>query len=115
MKLYDEPFKLVKSGNKKIEVRCNDEKRKTLKVGDKIIFCRYSNPSEKIYAEVTGLQSFDTFKKLYTSYPMDLFGNEDKSVEEMLSAVDEIYSKENQKKYGALAITISVRSRSIFW
>ena len=115
MKLYDEPFELVKSGKKKIEVRCNDEKRKTLKVGDKIIFCRYSNPSEKIYAEVTDLQSFDTFKELYTSYSMDLFGHEEKTVNEMLSAVDKIYSKENQKKYGALAITISIRPRSIFW
>lgn len=114
MKLYDEPFELIKSGKKKIEVRCNDEKRKTLKVGDKIIFCRYSNPSEKIYAEVTDLQSFDTFKELYTSYPMNQFGHEDKSVEEMLVAVDKIYSKENQKKYGALAITISVHPRSIF-
>ena len=114
MKLYDGPFDLIKSGKKKIEVRCNDEKRKALKVGDKIIFCRYSNPSEKIFAEITDLQSFDTFKELYSSYPMEMFGHEDKSVEEILLTVDKIYSKEKQKKYGALAITISVHPRSIF-
>ena len=58
MKLYDEAFEFVKNGKKKIEVRCNDKKRRKLKVGDKIIFSKYSNPKEKIRVEITDLKSF---------------------------------------------------------
>ena len=43
MKLYDAPFELIKSGKKTIEVRCNDEKRRKLNVGDKIIFYSLGN------------------------------------------------------------------------
>lgn len=88
------------------------KKNQMLQVGDKIFFCRCSTPSEKVYAEVTDLQSFDTLRELYASYPIDLFGYEGKTVEEMLS-VDIIYRDENQKKDGALAITIRVLPRSI--
>lgn len=108
MKLYDEPFELIKSGKKTIEVRCNDEKRRKLKVGDKIIFCRYSNPDEIINTEIIGLQEFSTFKELYSSYPMEKFGNEDVTIEDMLVAVDKIYSKEEQDEFGALAISIKI-------
>ena len=108
MKLYDAPFELIKSGKKTIEVRCNDEKRRKLNVGDKIIFCRYKNPDDKIYTEIVGLQAFSTFKDLYNSFPMEKFGDKDATVEDMLVAVDEIYSKEEQNEFGALAISIKI-------
>lgn len=108
MKLYDEPFELIKSNKKTIEVRCNDEKRRQLNVGDKIVFCRYDNPDEQIYTEIVGLQALPTFEKLYNAFPMENFGNKDASVEDMLVVVDRIYSKEQQEKYGALAICIKV-------
>lgn len=108
MKLYDEPFELIKSGKKTIEVRCNDEKRRKLKIGDKIIFCRYDNPDEKIHTEIVELKAFSTFKELYSSYPMEKFGNEDVTIEDMLVAVNKIYSKEEQDEFGALAISIKI-------
>ena len=38
MKLQNVPFKQIKDGSKIIEVRLNDEKRKTLEINDIIIF-----------------------------------------------------------------------------
>ena len=40
MKLYAENFDVLKSGDKIIEYRLNDEKRKLVKVGDTIRFVR---------------------------------------------------------------------------
>lgn len=36
MKLYNEPFQMIKKGEKTIELRLNDEKRRKLKKGDTI-------------------------------------------------------------------------------
>ena len=38
MRLNNEPFNKIKEGTKTVELRLLDEKRKTLRVGDKIIF-----------------------------------------------------------------------------
>lgn len=115
MKLYDEPFALVKSGKKKIEVRCNDEKRKLLKVGDTVVFYKQSNPSEKVFTKVKDLRIFNTFKDLYSSFPLEAFGYEDKTVDEMVSLANKIYTYEEQKQNGALAIILEEDFvRSIF-
>jgi ASC-1-like (ASCH) protein len=38
MRLHPEPFERVKSGEKNVECRLNDEKRQQLSVGDTIVF-----------------------------------------------------------------------------
>ena len=47
MRLNNEPFNKIKEGTKTVELRLLDEKRKTLRVGDKIIFTNRAN-NEKI-------------------------------------------------------------------
>jgi len=112
MKLYDGPFDLMKSGKKTIEVRCNDEKRRSVKVGDTIIFSRYNNPNDTFKVKVIALQSFDTFKELYASFPLEKFGVTDQTIDSMVETVDEIYTDEDQLKYGALAITVEVQQNT---
>ena len=114
MKLYDEPFNLIKDGKKTIEVRCNDKKRQKLKVGDKIIFTRYENPVDKIRAEIVELRAFNTFRDLYSAYPLEMFGYNDKTIEDMDKGAYNIYSREKEEKYGALAINIKTTSRGWF-
>lgn len=46
--LDEEMFKLVESGIKNVEVRVNDEKRRKLKVGDKLIFLKRPKEDERI-------------------------------------------------------------------
>lgn len=109
MNLYDGPFEQVRDGKKTVEVRCNDEKRKNIKVGDTIVFTRSTNPSEKVYTKVINLQAFPTFKELYSSFPLEVFGDPT-SKQVLIQQINEIYSKEKQEKYGALAITIKRRN-----
>lgn len=108
MKLLDEPFELMRSGRKKIEVRLNDEKRKRLKPGDGLIFTRESNPTEFIRARVVGVKAFGTFDELYHAFPTEAFGYTDKTPDELARAIYEIYSREDCERYGALAIKIKV-------
>lgn len=108
MKLYDNPFDLMKNGKKTIEVRCNDEKRQQLRIGDTIVFCRFSNSSERITVQVTDLRRFDSFKELYTSLPSERFGMEETDIDTILSTVYSIYTKEEEATYGALAIFVKV-------
>ena len=43
MRLNNEPFNKIKEGTKTVELRLLDEKRKALRVGDKIIFTNRAN------------------------------------------------------------------------
>lgn len=108
MTLNDGQFELMKRKEKTIEVRCYDEKRKKIKVGDLIIFCKKSDVSNKIYAIVEELKVFKSFEELYRAYPIELFGYSDKTADEMIEGIGKIYSKERQEKHGALAIKIIV-------
>ena len=106
MKLYEKPFNLVQDGIKKIEVRCYDEKRRQLKVGDTIVFTHYDDAQKTIRVTIRDMQVFATFRELYSSFPINMFGHPDSNVDEMVAAVYDIYSKEQERQYGAIAIII---------
>lgn len=109
MKLYNEPFTLIKEKRKNIEVRLNDEKRREIEINDEIIFSNYDNPNEQIKVKVVGLSKFNSFRELYSSFPKSYFGhNEEINLEEQIQIVREIYSEEKEKKYGVLAIHVEL-------
>lgn len=108
MHLYNEPFELIKSGKKKIEVRLNDEKRQRIKMGDVIVFSKLPDSNEKIKVKVTGLLHYATFREFYTDIPFELFGREDKTLDWMLKGTYEIYNKKREEKYGVLGIKIKM-------
>ena len=104
MRLNNEPFIKVKEGIKTVELRLLDEKRKTLRVGDKIIFTNRAN-NEKIDVLVTNLFKADSFTPIYEKYSKVAMGyneEDDAKPEDM----EEYYSKEEIKKYGCIAIEI---------
>ncbi len=55
MKLCPEPFEMVYSGEKTIELRLNDDKRKVISIGDTIIFTNTENENKQIAATVLKL------------------------------------------------------------
>ncbi len=57
MRLVDFAFKAIKSGDKDIEIRLNDEKRKLIKVGDIIEF-EHLDTKEIIKVKVLNLYTF---------------------------------------------------------
>ena len=107
MKLNKMPFEKIKSGEKVIEIRCNDEKRKKLRIGDVIIFSLV-NGYETIKVQVEDLYHFSTFRELYLEFDFKEFGCEGYTMRQMLDETALIYSPDKERKYGALGIKISV-------
>lgn len=108
MGLFQEPFDSIKSGKKTVEVRLNDEKRRKIKIGDTIIFTKVPENDGTLTVEVIGLTEYPTFKEMYESIPASDFDVGDDSIEEMVESTYEIYTPEDEEKWGTLAITIKV-------
>lgn len=106
MGLYGEYFVAIKEGTKKVEVRLNDEKRRKIKVGDTIKFIKVPEQNESLKVQVTELRRYDTFKGMYEDIPFVDFGCEGWTMEEMIDGTYEIYTREQENEWGALAITI---------
>ena len=103
MKLQSDPFEKIKNGTKTIEIRLNDEKRQLLNVGDTIEFSLFDNPEQKILTEILSLQKFKNFKELCYAFDPKSYGSENKEEYELMY---KYYSKEDEEKYGVLAIKI---------
>jgi ASC-1-like (ASCH) protein len=56
--------------------------------------------------EVVGLRKYATFKEMYEDIPYKDFDAAGKSIEEMVERTYKIYSPEQEKEWGTLAITI---------
>lgn len=113
MGLYGEYFQSIIEGKKKVEVRLNDERRREIKVGDMIEFIKVPQQDEILKVHVTGIRKYDTFKKMYEDIPFKDFDCEGWTLNEMIDGTYEIYTPEQEKEWGTLAITISFIERNI--
>lgn len=106
MKLAPSPFEMIKSGEKTIELRLYDEKRKAVSIGDAIEFTN-TESGEKISARVKAIYVFDSFAELYDSLPLEKCGYKK---EELATAspcdMDRYYPAEEQKNTGVCGIEI---------
>lgn len=98
-------FSMITSGTKIIELRLNDEKRQKIKIGDKIEFSCAENIEDKLLVKVTALYKAEDFKTLCEIIDIKKAGLSG-TPEEVLSTVEEFYSKEKQKKYGVVGIEV---------
>ena len=104
MKLHNDPFNLIKSGTKTIELRLNDLKRQKIKVDDLIEFTNRVT-DEKMLVRVIDLIKFNSFSDLYKNFSKVSMGyREDEDANP--SDMELYYSLEEQEKYGVLAIKI---------
>lgn len=92
MKLNRDEFYSVQDGLKDIEVRINDKKRKRLQLGDIIEFRNTEDVTEKAYVKVRAITKFDNFNQLYTYYPVERFGMNSLSREDLISRIYKIYT-----------------------
>lgn len=105
MHLTADNFDKIKAGTKTIEVRLNDEKRKNLKIGDRIIFYRRPEDIEKVETEIVGLTVYKTFADLYSNNEKVAVGSlPDDSLETQVEQTKKHYSDEEEAKFGVLAI-----------
>ena len=104
MKLNESPFNKIKNGTKTIELRLFDEKRRLLKINDYIEFTNISN-GEKLIVQIENLYIFENFKDLYNYFDKCMLGYSKNSVADFKD-MEKYYSKDEQEKYGVLAIKI---------
>ena len=103
--LKKEFFDAISSGDKIYEVRLNDEKRKKLSVGDRLVFV--IEPERKTYLQkkVANKLYFSSFEELSDNINPKLLGFNDQN--SMLKTYHEIYKNFDIEKYGVVAIKLS--------
>ena len=108
MRLTDEPFQQIKSGIKTVEIRLNDEKRQTLKVGDYISFVHIQDDNHRLEARIIALHYYPTFKALFLSKLFDKCGCEGYTVETATESMYQYYTKQQESLYGVVGIEIEL-------
>ena len=107
MNLNRRPFDMIKRGQKSIELRLNDEKRKNIVAGDYIKFT--SEDGDTMLCIVVAVHNFPTFEDLYKKLPLDKCGY---TREEIPTAshkdMEEYYPIEKQKQHSVLGIEIAL-------
>lgn len=104
MKLQEAPFNLIKSGEKTIELRLLDEKRKQIKIGDLIRFYHNDNSSIFVDANVIDLHISDCFDNLFECLDITKAGFD--NIGELQEIMQKYYPLEEQNKLGVVGIEI---------
>lgn len=95
MHLHSYSFNRIKSGEKKVEIRVNDIKRRCVSVGDQIQFSSLEDESEVLCCEVLKIEIFSTFAEAYKIYP------EERDLEVM-----HYYTAKDVEKFGVVVFEI---------
>ncbi len=106
MKLWQEPFLAIQSGQKDVELRLHDKKRQAIQVGDTIEFTN-SRTGETLRAAVVGKRVFPDFGALYAQYDklrMGYAADETPDPRDM----EQYYAPMDIARYGAVAIEIQI-------
>ena len=104
MTLNVDPFQKIQKGEKRVELRLMDEKRRKIRVGDRIVF-RRTESEETVCVRVLGLHAYRNFDEVTDDFSdRDLgFENRKKSLSELMRTY---YSDSDVEKYSVLAIRI---------
>ena len=108
MLLAERPFNMISTGEKTVEVRLFDEKRREVKVGDEIKFICREDVSRFIITKVTFLRRFETFEQLYSSEIGRDAGMKKMNAIEAAESMYEYYTRKQENKFGVLAIGLEV-------
>lgn len=106
--LDPEIYELVKNGTKNVEARVNDEKRRRIKIGDKIEVLKRPEEVESLWVRVTNLIPYKNFEEITVKYPIERLYSSDYSKEEYLALFPKFYTQEEIDKYGTVAIEFEI-------
>ncbi len=112
MHLKESPFQKIWNGEKTIELRLYDEKRRRIKVNDEIEFSNLNDSTQLITVKVVSLHLFENFAELYTGLPLNKCGYTDETVK--LAKPDDMnayYSVEEQSRYGVVGIEFIIKHK----
>ena len=106
--LKKEYYDKIKSGERVIELRLNDQKRQLMKIGDIIRFGLEPERDEYVEAKIIGLIKYRDFESLLNDIPLDLLGFANLNKDEVLDLLYEFYSKKDEKKFGVVGIRVEM-------
>lgn len=105
--LFKDPFQKMLSGEKDVELRLWDGKRKKLHIGDRIKFLG-PEAEQHIVAEVQTLTVFPSFEYLFREIEPGRCGSPDLDAEALAQSMRSYYSSEELEKHSVVAIGIRV-------
>ncbi len=108
MKLKEVYFNKIKNGEKIYEIRLKDEKRRSINVGDDLIFKKEPELKETLATKVKDLIYFNYFDKMLNTLPLRKIGFENMTKQTVMDIYYRFYSKEDENKYGVVAIKVEV-------
>lgn len=97
-------FELIKSGQKDIELRAYDEKRKKIKVGDKFLLFDAENPDAHIICEVLNMHVAPDFKSLFEIIDIKRSGFQ--NLDELMDVITKFVSREELQREQVVGIEI---------
>ena len=106
MKLKNEPFIMMESGIKTIEMRLYDEKRKNIQIGDEIEFSNVTT-GKTLRVKVLNLHLFKNFDELYNNFDKEKLGYHKDDLAKPTD-MSQFYSDEEIKQYGVVGIEIEL-------
>ncbi len=108
LKLKPIYFDMIKSGEKTLEGRLNDEKRKAFQIGDFITFYKEPEKIEKISSVILDKFLFKTFDEMAQKINKRDLGFESKTKEEIVETYRTFYSQQDELKYGVVVFKVKV-------
>ena len=108
MKLQPEYYNFILNGTKRIEIRLYDEKRQQIKIGDIIKFLKEPELNESFNAKVVGLLRYNSFEEMFKDFDISILSDDSMTKDELISVLEQFYTKEKQEKYGVLGIRIEL-------
>ena len=108
MRLGELPFYQIKNGEKTVEIRLNDSKRKLLKVGDLICFSLLADAKTTILCKIIALKRFSSFQDLFNSNLFEKCGCGSLTVSESVDAMYKYYSQDDELALGVLSIELEL-------
>ena len=108
MKLQPEYYNFILNGTKRIEIRLYDEKRQQIKIGDVIKFLKEPELNDSFNAKVVGLLRYNSFEEMFNDFDISILSDESMTKDELISVLEQFYTKEKQEKYGVLGIRIEL-------
>lgn len=91
-------FDLVNNGTKTIEGRVNDEKRRKLSIGDRLIFVNREDDNNIIESIVEDLIYFDNFEEMVEKFDIKCLYKESYTKNDYLDLIKRFYKDEEIKK-----------------
>ncbi len=106
MSLQHQYYEMVRSGDKDIELRLYDEKRRQMRNNDIILLYDAQNPSEYMQCRIVRLHIAASFADLSKKISMPRTGFA--SLEKLMHAISAFYDEDQESKYGIVGIELEI-------